>query len=103
MIRFQGCYLKGHPDRIRWLLDQPGWKWLTHRRSHTGETDATRRAHWEQVWREQTQAPAPPGGASEAPSRAEAAEAAEAPAPEEGARHLGKRKRRSRVDAAAIA
>ena len=44
--------LNGHPDRIRWLLDQPGWKWLT-RRSPSGETDATRRAHWEQVWQEQ--------------------------------------------------
>lgn len=55
MVRAQGCYLNGHPDRIRWLLDQPGWKWLVGY-SRTGGTNATRRAHWEQVWREQTMA-----------------------------------------------
>ena len=47
-----GQHLNGHPERIRWLLDQPGWKWLVGY-SRTGGTNATRRAHWEQVWREQ--------------------------------------------------
>jgi hypothetical protein len=50
-VRSRYQYLNGHPDRIRWLLDQPGWKCLIKRSK--GDTDATRRAHWEQVWQEQ--------------------------------------------------
>ena len=76
-VRSRYQYLNGHPERIRWLLDHPGWKWLVHR--SRGETDATRRAHWEKVWREQ------------APPRAEVAEEPEYGGG--GARHLGKRKR----------
>ena len=44
-VRSRDNFIKGHPKRIRWLLAQPGWKWLT-RKSPSGETNASRRAKW---------------------------------------------------------